>query len=176
MTEKEFSNLEVGKKFNANGKRFLVVESSYAECKGCFFYKNNSFDCSEWASDLPYCCGAVREDNKYVKFKEIKADDVINNNKPHSDKILSFEEIVRSGLDIKVRVKDRDFRLVFIGEDTELTSSGFLILTKTDDEKAWDIIGTESEFKEAELCFVTEVSIYRDLSYDEVEDDTSSKF
>lgn len=79
-----------------------------------------------------------------------------------------FEEIIKSGIDIKVRVRDRDFSLIFIGEDTDLTSAGFLILTKTDDEKAWDIIGTESEYKEAELCFVTEVSRYRDLSYEEV--------
>lgn len=171
MTEKEFRNLGIGKTFNANGKRFIVVESSYAVCKGCLFYDNNSFDCSEWASDLPYCCGSVREDNKYVKFKEVKVDDVINKNKPHSDEILSFEEIVRSGLEIKVRVNDRDFRLVHLGLDTEFCSSGFLIETKTDDEKSWDIIGTEKDFKEAELCFITEVSRYRDLSYDELEDE-----
>jgi|GEM_PF-1519177 hypothetical protein len=168
MTEKEFKNLGTGKTFNANGKRFIVVESIKTHCKGCFFEGGKNFDCNEWSLDLPYCTSVRREDGKNVVFKEVKTDVIINKNKPHSDEILSFEEIVRSGLNISIKVDKTEFLLTYNDKKQAMFTDKFLILVRQSDEDSWDIIGEETDYKEAELCFITEVSRYRDLSYDEV--------
>ena len=72
MTDKEFKNLEVGKKFNTNGRNFQVEKAELCHCKGCFFEEGKGFDCNEWALDLPQCTAERRKDRNYVIFKEVK--------------------------------------------------------------------------------------------------------
>lgn len=83
---------------------------------------------------------------------------------------MRLEEMIKNGFNITAKVNDTEFRLVYIDENSEFFPKKFLVQTKQDDETAWDIIGEEEDFKEAELCFITEVMRYRDLSCDHEEE------
>lgn len=83
-------------------------------------------------------------------------------NKTHSNEILAFKNLIDNGLDVIIRVKDMEFRLTCYNKK-------YLILIKECRETLWDKIGEETDYKEAELCFITEVNRYKDLSYEEVE-------
>lgn len=76
---------------------------------------------------------------------------------------MEFKDLIDSGLSINITVEDAIFSLVRV----DFPEQKYYILSKTEDEETWDIIGEETSYKEAELCFVTEVSRYRDLSYED---------
>lgn len=163
MANENIKDLDIGKKFNANGRNFQVEKAELCHCKGCFFEEGKGFDCNEWALDLPECAAERRKDKEYVIFKEVKI------NKIHTDEIFTFKNLIDNGLDIIIRVEDTEFKLTRINKNSNFFPDKFLILVKQDDEKAWDIIGEETDYKEAELCFITEVNRYKDLSYEEVD-------
>lgn len=77
---------------------------------------------------------------------------------------MEFKDLVDSGLSINITVEDAIFSLVRV----DFPEQKYYILSKTEDEEAWDVLGEETDYEEAKLCFITEVSIYRDLSYEEV--------
>ena len=67
MTDKEFENLAVGKRFVVDGIEYEVVEGCH-----CYDCSLNTRDCLEKLCDdkIPGCIN--REDNKRVIFKEVK--------------------------------------------------------------------------------------------------------
>lgn len=78
-----------------------------------------------------------------------------------------FKKLVDNGLGIAIKVNDMEFKLVYDKlQGTE--NKKYYILVRDDEHTSYDIIGEETVYEEAELCFVTEVSRYRDLSYREV--------
>lgn len=90
-------------------------------------------------------------------------------NKTYTDEIFTFKNLIDNGLDVVILVNtsegQKEFGLTYNND----TYKKYLILVRDYGKSCWDIIGEETNYKEAELCFITEVNRYKDLSYEEVD-------
>lgn len=83
-----------------------------------------------------------------------------------NNKIFTFRYLVDKGLAVVIKVKDMEFKLVYDKlQGTE--NKKYYILVKDNEQTSYDIIGEETDYDEAELCFITEITRYDDLSYEE---------
>lgn len=71
MTDKEFENLEVGKRFTFGARKFEVVEKDNNGCDDCCFF---GMDCEYLVGGIPECIAEKREDKKGVVFIEVEDD------------------------------------------------------------------------------------------------------
>lgn len=77
MTDKEFRNLEVGKKFSCGNRELKVAESAWEECGGCIFdVPFISCDELKELGIIPCCYKSERKDGKYVVFEDVKNEDI----------------------------------------------------------------------------------------------------
>lgn len=68
MEDKEFKNLEVGRKFDYKNLKLIVKEVDNDVCTGCFFCKYRQ-DCEDKLKDkVPACASWARKDKKSVIF------------------------------------------------------------------------------------------------------------
>ena len=72
MTDKEFKNLEVGKKFVY--KEVVLEVSKSRGCDNCYFVNNTAAECFYMTTQgyKPHCTRLNRKDGKDVIFKEVE--------------------------------------------------------------------------------------------------------